>query len=180
MQDDTETILRSYIERAGQMFENFGFPRLSGEIGALLYLYNGPLSLNEISEFLEISKGSASTNTRALERMKFIRVMKMRGDRKDYYEFSGSLWPALKASLDNFMRNQVDDFKNLNKENIGLLKEKKGKDRDDVNQRQHMQSQLKDLDTLYKYMGMMGQLTEMFREKPHGVIHKTLKKLLRT
>lgn len=178
MNSETEAILRQYVERSGKMFENFGFPRLSGEIGALLYLYNGAMNLDEISEFLSISKGSASTNTRALEKMKFIRVLRVRGDRKDYYEFTGNLWAALKEAIDSFNRNQVDDFKELNKEHVPVLKENKGMDKEDGKLRLHMHDQLKDLNTLYKYIDMLSGMTELFREKPHGVINKTLKKLL--
>jgi len=95
MNDKIDRVIRQYTARTGQMYENFGFPRISGEIGALLYLHKGAMSIDQIAEFLQISRGSVSTNCRFLMRMKFIRCLRITGDRKDYYEFSGSLWPSL-------------------------------------------------------------------------------------
>lgn len=138
MNDKTEVIIREYIARTGKMYEDFGFPRISGEIGALLYLYKGKMSLNEISEFLGVSKGSVSTNTRYLMRMKFIRPVRVQGDRKDYYEFADELWPAIQESIDSVVRTQVDDYKSMNERYLEELEENTTKDEAEAVQIDHM------------------------------------------
>ncbi len=72
MDDTINSVMKEYTARTGQMYENFGFPRISGEIGALLYLHKGAMSIDQIAEYLQVSKGSVSTNCRFLMRMKFI------------------------------------------------------------------------------------------------------------
>lgn len=178
MNENTETILKQYVARTGQMYENFGFPRISGEIGALLYLYNGRMSLDEISQFLGISKGSASTNTRFLIRMKFIRSIRVMGDRKDYFEFSGDLWPSLQEALDSFIRTQVDDFKVMNEQYLSELKSNVDKDESDYEQRKHMIKQLSALNTLYKYLDIVRSLAKIFQVTPVSTATKMFKKII--
>ena len=177
MHKETEEILRQYVTRTGQMYENFGFPRISGEIGSLLYLYNGKMSLDEISEFLGISKGSASTNTRFLMRMKFIRSVRVMGDRKDYYEFSGDLWPSMQEALDSFIRTQVDDFKVMNEQHLNELQKTTGNEGSDSEQRKHMVKQLSALNTLYKYLDIVRNLANLFQDIPVSKITKMFKKI---
>ena len=173
MEPTLETIQKTYCERSGRMFEDFGFPKISGQMGALLYLHKGPMSLDEIAERLGISKGSASTNARALEHMKFLRPVSVPGERKDHYEFNGSLWPALKESLEGFSRGVVDDFKVLNEENIPKLESLRGDDP----QRAHMIRQLRDLKLLYKFIDALMGLIHIFSRSPATNFNSLLRKI---
>lgn len=178
MNKDIENIIKQYVARSGQMYENFGFPRISGEIGSLLYLYKGKMSLDEISKFLAISKGSASTNARFLIRLKFIRQVRVAGDRKDYYEFSGDLWPVLQESLDSFIRTQVDDFKRMNEQYLSELEKFSAKDEDDQQQCTHLSKQLGALNILYKYLNIAQHLAKLFQATPVNKATGILKKLV--
>ena len=74
------------IEAAGRLSQLIGRPRTLGQIFGLLYLSPRALTLDEISEVLEISKASASTGTRQLLGLHAIRQVWKPGDRKDYLE----------------------------------------------------------------------------------------------
>lgn len=178
MNTETKNIIQEYVARSGQMYENFGFPRISGEIGSLLYLYKGKMSLDEISEFLGISKGSASTNARFLIRSKFIRQVRVTGDRKDYYEFSGDLWPVLQESLDSFIRTQVDDFKRMNEQYIAELEKLSDKNESDQQQNKHLIEQLGALGTLYKYLDIAQSLAKLFQSTPVNKATSILRKII--
>lgn len=172
MSPDLDPILKAYSDRSGRMFEDFGFPRISGQMGALLYLHRGPLSLDEISDRLGVSKGSASTNARFLEQMKFLRPVAVPGVRRDHYEFNGSLWPALKEFLEAFNRGAVADFKALNDTHIPNLEAMPGNDP----QRSHMARQLKDLKLLYKFLDVVMGLVNLFGRSPVANINALAKK----
>lgn len=178
MNPETKNIIQQYVARSGQMYENFGFPRISGEIGSLLYLYKGKMSLNEISEFLGISKGSASTNARFLIRSKFIKQVRVPGDRKDYYEFSGDLWPVLQESLDSFIRTQVDDFKRMNEQYLIELDKLIEKDKGDQQQCKHLVKQLGALGTLYKYLDIAQSLAKLLQSTPINKATSIVKKVI--
>jgi DNA-binding transcriptional regulator GbsR (MarR family) len=137
-----------------------------------------PCCIDEISKFLGISKGSASTNARFLIRSKFIKQVRVSGDRKDYYEFSGDLWPVLEESLSSFIRTQVDDFKRMNEQYLTELDKFSTQDKDDQQQCTHLSKQLGALNTLYKYLDIAQHLAKLFQATPVSKITGMLKKLV--
>ncbi|TVR64826.1 MAG: MarR family transcriptional regulator [Gemmatimonadales bacterium] len=75
-----------FIERMGLQFETDGLPRTAGRIMGLLLLREAPLSLDDISGELGVSKGSSSTNCRLLESGGWAERVSRRGDRRDFYQ----------------------------------------------------------------------------------------------
>lgn len=59
--------------------------RVGGQIYALLFLSEEPLSLDDISEKLQVSKSNISINIRMLEDLKLVRKVWVKGSRRDYY-----------------------------------------------------------------------------------------------
>ena len=59
--------------------------RVGGQIYALLFLADEPLSLDEIGERLGVSKSNVSINIRMLEDYSLVRKVWVKGSRKDYY-----------------------------------------------------------------------------------------------
>ena len=80
--------LQQFIERGGLLWEAEGLPRIAGRIFALVLVSENALSLDEIAETLGVSKASASTDTRLLERIGYVERVSKPGDRKDYYQSS--------------------------------------------------------------------------------------------
>jgi DNA-binding transcriptional regulator GbsR (MarR family) len=80
-----------------------GLPPSIGEIYGLLFISQGPLSLDDLVRKLEISKGSASQGLRALRSLGAVREAVGAADRRTYYE------PAveLKPLVGGFIREQV-------------------------------------------------------------------------
>ena|SRR3989338_3082557 len=77
----------SFIESAGKISANMlgMVSKVGGQIYALLFLSRRPMSLDDISETLEISKGNISINVRMLEEHKLVNKVWIKGTRKDYY-----------------------------------------------------------------------------------------------
>ena len=75
-----------FIEGAGRLASGLGLPRIIGQLYATLFLADKPLSLDEMAQNLKISKGSASVNIRELEKLRTVRKVWVKGDRKDFYE----------------------------------------------------------------------------------------------
>lgn len=59
--------------------------KVGGQIYALLFLADEPLSLDEIAERLSVSKSNVSINIRMLEEFELVKQVWVRGSRKDYY-----------------------------------------------------------------------------------------------
>jgi DNA-binding transcriptional regulator GbsR (MarR family) len=79
---------RQFIERMGLAMDRLGLNRTFGRVFGLLMVADGPVSLDEMVERLQVSKASVSTNARACEEFGLARRVGMRGDRRDYYEIA--------------------------------------------------------------------------------------------
>jgi DNA-binding transcriptional regulator GbsR (MarR family) len=83
-----EKALDRFIESAGKISANMlgMVNKVGGQIYALLFLSREPLSLDDISEILQVSKGNISVNIRLLEEFKLVKKVWVKGSRRDYYE----------------------------------------------------------------------------------------------
>lgn len=81
-----------FVDRMATLLEQDGLPRIGGQVFGLLMISERDLSLDEISEALEVSKASASINTRLLEQRGVIEKVNHRGDRRDFYRIVPDLF----------------------------------------------------------------------------------------
>ncbi|MDI6756857.1 MAG: MarR family transcriptional regulator [Endomicrobiia bacterium] len=75
-----------FINAVSMMGASMGLNRVVGQIYALLFLKGEPMSLDDICEALNISKGNVSINIRELERWGAVKKSWTPGSRKDYYD----------------------------------------------------------------------------------------------
>ena len=106
------------IESAGKISANMlGLvSKVGGQIYALLFLSRNPLSLDQISESLKISKGNTSVNVRVLEEVGLVRKVWVKGDRRDFYEAHRD-YPRkfLKEFFDRVRKGIEDSVRVLNR-----------------------------------------------------------------
>jgi DNA-binding transcriptional regulator GbsR (MarR family) len=79
--------LTRFIENLAQYFESFGIPRIGGRILGLLLVSSEPLSAEDISTTLKVSRGSVSTNIRFALQVGLAEKVSFPGDRITYYSF---------------------------------------------------------------------------------------------
>lgn len=96
-QADLRAVHDSMLDGLGQLADYFGFSKVMGQLYATLLLNDGPLSLDEIMERLNISKANVSMNIRSLELLGFVRQVWVRGSsgRRKYYEAETDFWKIL-------------------------------------------------------------------------------------
>ena len=103
---------KEMIEVGSRICQMFGLPRSTGQIFGLLYLSTEPLSLNQMSSVLCISKGSASVGTRQLATWGAIRKVWIPGDRRDYYQVNEDLWQLIRNSYNNIIIPKIESSEN--------------------------------------------------------------------
>jgi len=69
-----------------QVAQFLGLPKSVGQIFGFLYASEQPLSLDDIAERLQISRGSASTGLNYLRRFDAVRTTFVLGDRREFYQ----------------------------------------------------------------------------------------------
>ena len=108
MQRNLEDLRNEWIDHIGERAEKFGFSRIAGQLEGLLFLSPGPMSLDEMADRLEVSKASVSTNIRFLERLKVVRKVYHRGERKNFYEIAGDIWEIETEILKTLIKDELE------------------------------------------------------------------------
>ncbi|MCH8486759.1 MAG: winged helix-turn-helix transcriptional regulator [Candidatus Cyclonatronum sp.] len=81
-----EQLIDQLVNAYAEAYQNLGYSSLMGKIVALLIATPGPLSLDEISDRLQMSKGPVSQIARKLKDHQLIEKVWVKGERKDYYQ----------------------------------------------------------------------------------------------
>ncbi len=77
-----------FVENMGMYFENQGIPRIGGRMLGLLMIAHEPLSAEDIARILKVSRGSLSTNFRALLASGMVEKVAVYGHRTTYFVYS--------------------------------------------------------------------------------------------
>ncbi len=95
---DKEEARRRFVEETGDMMEEHGLSHMAGRVfGALQVCIPPYLSMDELAERLQASKGSISMATRMLLRVGVIEKHSVPGHRRHYYQVRPGVWMELFA-----------------------------------------------------------------------------------
>ncbi|MEM7191740.1 MAG: MarR family transcriptional regulator [Pseudomonadota bacterium] len=86
MTSKTDKAISEFVEQMGLILQAEGLPRIAGHIMGLMIMHEGPFSLSQLAERLNVSRASISTNTRLLEDLGVIVRTATPGDRQDYFK----------------------------------------------------------------------------------------------
>lgn len=89
----------STVAGLGRLARFFGFSEVMGRLYGALLLSPEALSLDDLAEGLQISKGSVSMNMRSLERWGMAKEVWVRGERKKYYAAESDMWTVIRNVL---------------------------------------------------------------------------------
>lgn len=78
-------IERELVEEFGNIYESYGLRRLQGLIVGLLLTKDDPVSLDDMVEMLDRSKGPISISVRRLDEMDLVRKVEGPNNRRNYY-----------------------------------------------------------------------------------------------
>ena len=108
MSDELTEALTNFIQGMSRISHFWGFPKAMGAIYGAVYLSPEPVSLDELVEQVNVSKGSVSTNIRTLERLGMVHKHLLVGDRKDYYLAETDFWKIVKGVLQEREKGEFD------------------------------------------------------------------------
>jgi DNA-binding transcriptional regulator GbsR (MarR family) len=83
--------INKFVEQLGVMMDAEGYPRVAGQLLALLLVSPEPQSLDDLASQLDVSKASVSVNIRNLEHRGIVERIGHAGDRRDYYQVADDL-----------------------------------------------------------------------------------------
>jgi len=97
-----------FIQGMSRISHFWGFPKGMGAIYGAIYLSPTPLSLDDLVEQANISKGAVSTNVRMLERLGMVHKHIQIGERRDFYTAETDFWKIVKGILREREKNEFD------------------------------------------------------------------------
>lgn len=156
-----EELRKEIIASFADAYQNLGYSSLMGKIVALLLLSKEALSLDQISEQLEMSKGPISQITRRLKEHQLIERVWVPGDRKDYYRATNDIFGnAFKNYRSSMKRNK------LMADRFIELSEKVSKDEYVISRMQEMSAFYELMESHNKqFLDEWSQIKESFKEK---------------
>ena len=81
-----------FVAEWGAMGSAWGINRTMAQIHALLITTPGPMTTDEIMEYLKISRGNAHGNLRELVSWGLVRGVIRKGERREYFEAEKDVW----------------------------------------------------------------------------------------
>ena len=85
MTGNRASIRTEFMQGMGEISRFWGFSPVLGQMYALLYLNEGPMTADVLGEMLGISKGNVSMTLKSLERWGMIKRNRKIGERKELY-----------------------------------------------------------------------------------------------
>lgn len=122
MHSSLQAVNESTVSGLGRLARFFGFSEVMGRLYGTLLLAPEPLSLDDLAETLEISKGSVSMNMRSLERWGMAKEVWVRGERKKYYTAEPDFWQVIRNVLSSREQREVQVALHVLRDSIEKLR----------------------------------------------------------
>lgn len=92
----------------GEMGSVWGVNRSVGQIHALLYLSERPLTAEEIADTLGLARSNISSSLRELQGWGLVRRVHVMGDRRDYFEAESDIWEMVTRIAEGRKAREID------------------------------------------------------------------------
>jgi len=100
-------VVDRFVSFWGDMASSWGINRTMARIHALLYCAEEPLHTDRIMERLQISRGSANMNLRALVDWRLAEKSSVPGSRKDHYTAEKDVWHIMARIVEERERREL-------------------------------------------------------------------------
>lgn len=97
-----------FVLHWGEMGATWGVNRSIGQIHALLYLAEQPMTAEDLSETLGLARSNVSNSLKELQQWNLIRRVSVLGDRRDFYEAEVDLWEMVARIAEGRKARELD------------------------------------------------------------------------
>ncbi len=144
----------------------WGISPTMAEIHGLLYITGSALSMDDIMERLEISRGNVSMNLSKLVEWGLVRRVHQRGDRREYYESLSDVWEMFTLVAHQRKRREIDPI-------LGTLRACRNELSPDLPGGDASSAEAKErfrrIDELYSALSWLDSLAQRFFESQKGL-----------
>lgn len=105
---ELKPVSERFVLHWGEMGSRWGVNRTVAQIHALLYLAGRPMEADEITQTLSVARSNVSTSLKELLSWKLVRIVHLRGDRRDYFETSTDIWELFRLIVEGRRQREID------------------------------------------------------------------------
>src|SRR4051794_31275104 len=115
-----------FVTQWGSLGTSWGINRTMAQIHALLMVSTEPLTTDQVMEDLQISRGNAHANLRALVDWGLVRSVVRKGERKELFEAEKDVWKIICIITRERQRREIEPALALLEECVESTKKLKG------------------------------------------------------
>jgi DNA-binding transcriptional regulator GbsR (MarR family) len=161
-----QAVEEEFVRLWRTMSSLWGISPTMAEIHGLLYITGAALSMDDIMERLEISRGNVSMNLSKLVEWGLVRRVHKRGDRRDYYESLGDVWEMFTLVASQRKRREIDPMlSTLRRCKEELSPEVLGAGAEDPATRERSRR----INELHSFLSLVDGLAQRFFESQRGL-----------
>jgi DNA-binding transcriptional regulator GbsR (MarR family) len=97
-----------FVLQWGDLGGRWGVNRSVGQIHALLYLSEKPLTADDIADQLGMARSNVSNSLKELQTWRLIKRVSVLGDRRDYFEAEADVWEMLLRIVAGRKEREID------------------------------------------------------------------------
>ncbi|HEY1150256.1 MAG TPA: MarR family transcriptional regulator [Pseudoduganella sp.] len=105
---ELKPIAERFVLHWGEMGSRWGVNRTVAQIHALLYLAARPMDAEEITTTLGVARSNVSNSLKELQAWNLVRVVHLKGDRRDHFETSTDVWELFKLIVAGRRQREID------------------------------------------------------------------------
>lgn len=117
---------KKFVHSWGVLGSNWGINRTMAQVHALLLISNEPISTEDIMEELQISRGNANMNLRALMDWGIVSKEFKPGERREYFVGDKDIWAVARQIARERRKKEIEPLLKVLEES----KEVKGRDKE--------------------------------------------------
>jgi DNA-binding transcriptional regulator GbsR (MarR family) len=106
--EQLSSVQQQFILHWGEMGTRWGVNRTVAQVHALLYISPKPLNADDIVETLGVARSNVSTSLKELQAWGIVKLVHVRGDKRDHFESMTDVWEMFRAVLDERKKREFD------------------------------------------------------------------------
>jgi DNA-binding transcriptional regulator GbsR (MarR family) len=158
-----------FIQTWGALGSQWGINKTMAQIHALLMISPDPLSMEDVMEELQISRGNTSMNLRALMDWGIVFKEYKPGERKEFFSAEGTLDEVARTIARERSRREI-------KPTLRVLQDISAIDGEESSKAAHFKAKTEEL---YDFVSRADTMLEKITEQKENWITKTILKLMR-
>ncbi len=158
-----------FVAQWGALGTQWGINRTMAQIHALLMTSPQPMCTDEVMESLAASRGNAHTNLKELVNWGLVRMIVVKGDRRDFYEAEKDVWQIFTIIARERKRREIDPALALLNKCAVETKDLKGAEA------KAFHNQMKQLED---FVGFASKMSDRVSSMKHGLAIQLAAKIL--